>query len=80
MFSKKSSLVSVSVSVPTVAAMPTYEMCLVLRSLPRPALLEGIRRSLEKVLGEGGVVRTMESLGERRLPQRQFCHDEWHNK
>ncbi len=60
--------------------MPTYELCLVLRALPRPKLSEAILRASEKVLESGGVVRAVESLGERTLPQLQTAHDETHSR
>ena len=62
------------------STMPTYELCLVLRSLPRPSLVEVVKRSCEKVLNEGGVIRKMESMGERTLPQKQIFNDETHTK
>lgn len=51
-----------------------------MRALPRPALVEGIRRQAEKLMDAGGIIRSVESLGERQLPQRQKAHDELHSR
>ena len=44
--------------------MPVYELTMVMRALPRETLVTAIARSAAKILDEGGVIRSMESLGE----------------
>ncbi len=60
--------------------MPTYELCLVLRSLPRARLFESALRASGRVLSSGGVIRRVEAMAERELPQATHVHDEKHTR
>ena len=60
--------------------MPTYELCLVMRSASGSAsnrgLVEALKRVANHIYTAGGYIRDMESLGHRELPQRSMVHDE----
>ncbi|KRF84048.1 small ribosomal subunit protein bS6m isoform X2 [Drosophila virilis] len=48
--------------------MPSYELALVLRQLPRPELISVIKRTAEAIFDKGGIIRKFENLGTRALP------------
>ncbi|GAB0100442.1 Probable 28S ribosomal protein S6, mitochondrial [Sergentomyia squamirostris] len=48
--------------------MPVYELYLLLRQMPRPEIVSGVKRMAEIILDRGGVIRSINSLGTRELP------------
>ena len=51
--------------------MPAYELALIMRhALPRPKLIEAVKRSASEVMERGGFIRQLQYLGDRALPQR----------
>ena len=51
--------------------MPAYELALIMRhALPRPKLIEAVKRSATEVMERGGFIRQLQYLGDRALPQR----------
>ncbi|CAF0713915.1 unnamed protein product [Brachionus calyciflorus] len=50
--------------------MPAYELFLILKNLPRPELVQSIKRGAELILKNNGVIRSFENLGHRTLPYR----------
>ncbi|EDW50474.1 probable 28S ribosomal protein S6, mitochondrial [Drosophila sechellia] len=60
--------------------MPSYELALVLRQLPRPELISVIRRTAESILDKGGIIRKLENLGSRALPHKVSEHGVVHRE
>ncbi|KAH8408094.1 hypothetical protein KR222_003452 [Zaprionus bogoriensis] len=60
--------------------MPSYELALVLRQLPRPELISVIRRTAESILDKGGIIRKLENLGTRPLPHKVSEHGVVHRE
>ncbi|XP_042624364.1 28S ribosomal protein S6, mitochondrial-like [Cyprinus carpio] len=58
--------------------MPRYELCVILKAMQRPETAAVLRRTVETLLERGAVVRSLESLGERRLPYKISKHDSRH--
>ncbi|XP_059422764.1 28S ribosomal protein S6, mitochondrial [Carassius carassius] len=58
--------------------MPRYELCVILKAMQRPETAAVLRRTVETLLARGAVVRSLESLGERRLPYKISKHDSQH--
>ncbi|EDW78950.1 small ribosomal subunit protein bS6m [Drosophila tropicalis] len=54
--------------------MPTYELALVFRQLPRTELISVIKRTAEAILDKGGIIRKLENLGTRALPHKLSEH------
>ena len=51
--------------------MPAYELALIMRhALPRPKLIEAVKRSASEVMERGGFIRQLQYLGDRALPQK----------
>ncbi|XP_030380156.1 probable 28S ribosomal protein S6, mitochondrial [Scaptodrosophila lebanonensis] len=60
--------------------MPSYELALVLRQMPRPELISAIRRTAECILDSGGIIRKLENLGTRALPHKVSEHGVVHRE
>ncbi|ALC44044.1 mRpS6 [Drosophila busckii] len=60
--------------------MPSYELALVLRQLPRPELIGVIRRTAEAIFDKGGIIRKFENLGTRALPHKVSEHGVVHRE
>ncbi|XP_017053544.1 probable 28S ribosomal protein S6, mitochondrial [Drosophila ficusphila] len=60
--------------------MPSYELALVLRQLPRPELISVIKRTAESILDKGGIIRKLENLGTRALPHKVSEHGVVHRE
>ncbi|TRY98819.1 hypothetical protein DNTS_035637 [Danionella cerebrum] len=58
--------------------MPRYDMFLVLKSMQRPETAATLRRIVENLFEHGAMVRSMENLGERRLPYAISKHGSRH--
>lgn len=56
--------------------MPGYELSLILKVLHGPELKEAVKRSVSFILENGGIVRKLEYLGEKRLPYRIKNHNQ----
>uniref|UniRef100_A0A1L8EHE2 Small ribosomal subunit protein bS6m n=1 Tax=Haematobia irritans TaxID=7368 RepID=A0A1L8EHE2_HAEIR len=48
--------------------MPTYELFVVLRQMPRTELVGALKRTAESILDKGGIIRSLQNLGARALP------------
>lgn len=59
--------------------MPRYELCLILRCFERPEMVSAIKKATETILQRGGVLRSIENLGQRELPYRMFNHGQKHS-
>ncbi|XP_023160390.1 probable 28S ribosomal protein S6, mitochondrial [Drosophila hydei] len=60
--------------------MPSYELALVLRQLPRPELISVIKRTAEAIFDKGGIIRKFENLGTRALPYKVSEHGVIHRE
>ena len=60
--------------------MPTYELVLVMRHLPKPDLVTSLSRACRYLTGQGGLLRRVESLGDRQLPQPADVHGQVHDR
>ncbi|KAL1263417.1 hypothetical protein QQF64_006156 [Cirrhinus molitorella] len=58
--------------------MPRYELCVILKAMQRPETAAVLRRTVETLFERGAVVRSLENLGERRLPYKISKHDSRH--
>ncbi|XP_022081952.1 28S ribosomal protein S6, mitochondrial-like [Acanthaster planci] len=54
--------------------MPGYEMALIMRVMKRSDLIEAVKRSVGAVIEQGGIVKKLENLGEKRLPYQMNVH------
>ena len=52
--------------------MPLYDVSLVFRTLPRAQLIETVKTAASQIHALGGVIRKLDFLGERQLPQRMI--------
>ncbi|XP_067241526.1 28S ribosomal protein S6, mitochondrial [Chanodichthys erythropterus] len=55
--------------------MPRYELCVILKAMQRPETAAVLRRTVETLFERGAVVRSLENLGERRLPYKISKHN-----
>merc|ERR1712212_1199547 len=60
--------------------MPLYEMSVIVKNLPKGALVQTVKRVAESILDQGGYVRQIQSLGTRNLPYKMKSHGRVHNK
>jgi len=58
--------------------MPTYEIMLIMKKIARPQLVEALKRTGQHIYDNEGYIRKVESLGERRLPNRKNAKGERH--
>lgn len=54
--------------------MPTYELALMLRTMPKPELKSTLKRVATAVFDRGGIIRTIENLGFRPMPYKTSAH------
>ncbi|CAF1104835.1 unnamed protein product [Didymodactylos carnosus] len=52
--------------------MPNYQMLCVFKNLPKPELVSSIKAAANCILENGGIIKSFENLGLRRLPHRLF--------
>lgn len=61
--------------------MPSYQLCLILKSaLSRTELHHALRRSCETILERQGIIRSLENMGHKPLPNRIRKYGEHHLK
>ncbi|XP_055546843.1 probable 28S ribosomal protein S6, mitochondrial [Wyeomyia smithii] len=54
--------------------MPTYELVLILRQMPRPEVISVLKRTATAIFDKGGVIRKLDNLGTRPLPFKTSVH------
>ncbi|CAH0546027.1 unnamed protein product [Brassicogethes aeneus] len=60
--------------------MITYELCLLLRVMPKPELTTTLKRAAEAIFEKGGIIRKLENLGTRDMPYKTSVHGAVHKK
>jgi len=60
--------------------MPTYELTLIMKKLAKPALVDSLKRVSQHIYDNGGYIRKVDSLGERRLPNIKRAKGEKHTE
>ncbi|KAI4470425.1 ribosomal protein s6 [Holotrichia oblita] len=60
--------------------MITYELCLLLRVMPKPELVSALKRTANTIFLKGGIIRKLESLGTKDIPNKTSSHGSVHNK
>ncbi|XP_062561252.1 small ribosomal subunit protein bS6m [Armigeres subalbatus] len=54
--------------------MPTYELALILRQMPRPEMISVLKRTADAIFDKGGIIRKLDNLGTRPLPFKTSVH------
>ncbi|XP_068627987.1 small ribosomal subunit protein bS6m [Battus philenor] len=54
--------------------MPTYELALMLRAMPKPELKTTLKRVANGIFDRGGIIRNIENLGFRATPFKTSAH------
>ncbi|CAD0198812.1 unnamed protein product [Chrysodeixis includens] len=54
--------------------MPTYELALMLRAMPKPELKTTLTRISHAIFDRGGIIRNIENLGFRPMPYKTTAH------
>ncbi|PSN30062.1 putative 28S ribosomal protein S6 [Blattella germanica] len=60
--------------------MPTYELCLILKHMPRPEVVSTLRRTADTIFSKGGIIRKIENLGTQKLPYKMNAHGKVHRQ
>lgn len=60
--------------------MPTYELALMLRAMPKPELKTTLKRVSYAIFDRGGIIRNIENLGFRPLPYKTSAHNLVHRE
>eukprot|EP00088_Acartia_fossae_P066774 TRINITY_DN8292_c0_g1_i4.p1 TRINITY_DN8292_c0_g1~~TRINITY_DN8292_c0_g1_i4.p1 ORF type:complete len:152 (-),score=20.78 TRINITY_DN8292_c0_g1_i4:212-667(-) len=60
--------------------MPTYELTVIMKKMPRPQLVEALKRVGNCIYDNDGYIRNIQSLGERKLPNIKHVHNEKHTE
>ncbi|RZC33058.1 Ribosomal S6 domain containing protein [Asbolus verrucosus] len=60
--------------------MITYELCLLLRVMPKPELVSVVKRSANAIFEKGGIIRKLENMGTRDMPNKTSVHGIVHHK
>ncbi|XP_050542432.1 probable 28S ribosomal protein S6, mitochondrial [Daktulosphaira vitifoliae] len=55
--------------------MPTYELCLLFKVLPRTELASCLKRTASKIFETGGFIRRIDNLGTSKTPWKMSSHD-----
>merc|ERR1712227_419686 len=59
--------------------MPAYELSVIFKVMDRLATASALKRVIHAVSQNGGIIRNVENMGQRRLPYRMVKHREAHN-
>uniref|UniRef100_A0A2A4JS81 Small ribosomal subunit protein bS6m n=1 Tax=Heliothis virescens TaxID=7102 RepID=A0A2A4JS81_HELVI len=54
--------------------MPTYELALMLRAMPKPELKTTLKRISQAIFDRGGIIRNIDNLGFRPMPYKTTAH------
>lgn len=54
--------------------MPTYEVALMLRAMPKPELKDTLKRICHAVFDRGGIIRNLDNMGFRPTPFKTTAH------
>ncbi|XP_049865453.1 probable 28S ribosomal protein S6, mitochondrial [Pectinophora gossypiella] len=54
--------------------MPSYELALMLRAMPKPELKTTLKRISEAIFDRGGIIRNIDNLGFREIPYKTSAH------
>lgn len=54
--------------------MPTYELAVLLRAMPKPELKTTLKRISHAIFDRGGIIRNIENLGFRPMPYKTTSH------
>lgn len=54
--------------------MPSYELALMLRAMPKPELKTVLTRVSHAIFNRGGIIRDIENLGFRAMPYKTSAH------
>uniref|UniRef100_A0A8D8QMF6 Small ribosomal subunit protein bS6m n=1 Tax=Cacopsylla melanoneura TaxID=428564 RepID=A0A8D8QMF6_9HEMI len=60
--------------------MPTYELTLLLRTMPREELASVLKRAANYIFDQGGFLRKINNLGEQAIPYKISNHGAVHKK
>ncbi|XP_023948891.1 probable 28S ribosomal protein S6, mitochondrial [Bicyclus anynana] len=60
--------------------MPTYELALMLRTMPKPELKTTLTRISHAIFNSGGIIRNIENLGFRAMPYKTSSHSVVHRE
>lgn len=60
--------------------MITYELCLLLRTMPKSQLKSTIKRTAQAIFDKGGIIRRIENMGTRDMPFKTSVHGVVYNK
>lgn len=60
--------------------MPTFELALLLKALPRAELTAALKRTATAILDHGGVIRKMDNLGVKPTPYKITSHGGRHKE
>ncbi|GJQ67951.1 hypothetical protein Trydic_g16708 [Trypoxylus dichotomus] len=60
--------------------MNTYELCLLIRVMPKTELVSTLKRAANAIFVKGGVIRKLESLGTKDMPNKTSSHGFVHNR
>lgn len=60
--------------------MPTYELALMLRTMPKVELIGTLKRVSHAIFDRGGIIRNIENLGFRHMPYKTSSHGVVHRE
>ncbi|CAI6351375.1 unnamed protein product [Macrosiphum euphorbiae] len=60
--------------------MPSYELCLLFKVLPRPEITQCLKRTASKIFETGGFIRRIDNLGTADTPWKISSHDAIHKQ
>lgn len=60
--------------------MPSYELALLLRAMPKPELKTTLKRISNVIFNTGGIIRDIENLGFRPMPYKTSAHGVVHRE
>lgn len=60
--------------------MPTYELAVMLRAMPKPELKTTLKRISHAIFDRGGIIRNIDNLGFRPMPYKTAAHGITHRE